>query len=309
MHYYTHNIGEFATKTRFMSPEEIGIYVILKDEYYANGMRIACDRIANLMPPECEASLKRVLRRFFVEKDGFYECAEFDAELSTYKDRGSVNAENAKKRWEKKRNASKTESVSTGSDAKVCESDATRIKSDANSCLTNNQEPITNNQVSKEKVEKENLELVNLVSEPAEPEKTKKATKSRKKPVTSCPFTSDDEIPSEYLALKDKYPEVDVIAEFATFVNFHTSKGNQFADWLAAFRNWLNKAKQYASERKSNVANRGFSKSQKTPGFGVLLESDPSDPSTYDQTAIDEVYRRSAERLDMANIDDTDVPF
>ena len=139
MHYYTHNIGEFAAKTRFLSPEEIGIYVILKDEYFANGMRIACDRIANLMPPECEASLQRVLRRFFVVEDGCYVSHEFDRELESYKDRGSINAQNAKKRWEKKR-------LEQASDAKSCESHATCIESDAKRCLTNNQEPITNNQ-------------------------------------------------------------------------------------------------------------------------------------------------------------------
>ena len=125
--------------------------------------------------------------------------------------------------------------------------------------------------------------------------------------MTSCPFTADDEIPTEFLALKDKYPDVNVIAEFSNFVNFHTSKGNQFADWLAAFRTWLGNAKKFAGERRSYAG--GFTKPKKTPGFGVLLDSDPSDPSTYDQNAIDEVYRRSAERLNMANVNDADVPF
>lgn len=151
MHYYTHNIGEFAAKTRFMSPEEIGIYVILKDEYLLSGMRLACDRIATLMPPECDGSLTRVLKRFFVEEDGFYVCREFDEELDNFKDRGSINAQNAKKRWEKRKQAS-------DSDANVCEPHATCTDSHANECLTNNQEPITNNQepiTSNQKPEKE----------------------------------------------------------------------------------------------------------------------------------------------------------
>lgn len=153
MHYYTHNIGEFAAATRFMSPEEIGVYVILKDEYYATGMRLACDRIANLMPPQCEDSLKRVLQRFFREENGFYVNDAFEAELDSYKDKGSKNRENAKKRWEKKRSA-------TESDANGCESHEIACESDANGCLTNNQEPITNNQeLIKEKNTKKKLVL------------------------------------------------------------------------------------------------------------------------------------------------------
>lgn len=139
MHYYTHNIGEFATQTRFLSPEEIGIYVILKDEYFASGMRLACDRIANVMPPQCEASLKRVLQRFFREEDGFFVCDTFEKELESYKGKGEKNRENAKKRWEKKR-------IECESNASECESQEIASDCDANQCLTNNHKPITNNQ-------------------------------------------------------------------------------------------------------------------------------------------------------------------
>ena len=138
MHYYTHNIGEFAAQTRFLSPEEIGIYVILKDEYFANGMRLACDRIANMMPPQCEESLKRVLKRFFVEEDGYYVSETFDQELASYQDKGAKNAENAKKRWAKQKKTCEPH-------ADECDPDATASISHANRCLTNNQEPITNN--------------------------------------------------------------------------------------------------------------------------------------------------------------------
>lgn len=103
MHYYTHNIGEFAAKTRFLTPEQIGIYVTLKDEYYANGMRLACDRIAKLMPPQYESALQVILQRFFRKEGDFYVCDEFDEELSGYKNKSSVNSENAKKTMEKQR--------------------------------------------------------------------------------------------------------------------------------------------------------------------------------------------------------------
>lgn len=139
-YFYTHNIGDFAVETRFMPPEDIGIYVILKDEYLSNGMRLAKDRIANLFPPQYSQSLNRVLARFYREDGDFWVSDSLEKELAEFKDRGSTNSENAKKRWEKVRGAK-------ASNAKSCESNASRTKSHAISCLTNNQEPITNNQV------------------------------------------------------------------------------------------------------------------------------------------------------------------
>ena len=158
MHYYTHNIGEFATQTRFLSPEEIGIYVILKDEYFSSGMRLACDRIANVMPPQCEASLKRVLQRFFREEGGFYVNDSFEEELNSYKGKGEKNRENAKKRWERKR-------AECESNANRCESQEIANVSDANRCLTNKQEPITNNQVIKKTKQKKVVEKPEEVTE------------------------------------------------------------------------------------------------------------------------------------------------
>lgn len=138
MHYYDHNIGEFAATIRFLSLEEIGIYVVLKDEYLRTGKRLACDRIANMMPPACEASLRRVLDRFFVLEDGFYVSEEFEKLLSEYAEKSSTNAENAKKGWEKRRKA-------TRSQAKRCDSHEVACETNDIACLTNNQEPLTNN--------------------------------------------------------------------------------------------------------------------------------------------------------------------
>lgn len=186
MHYYTHNIGEFAAQTRFMSPEEIGIYVILKDEYFANGMRIACDRIANLMPPECEESLRRVLKRFFVEEDGFYVSAAFDAELAAYKDKGSINSENAKKRWAKRRAEQDSQESACTPNATVCDSHATRTTSLANECLTNNHKPITINQ---EPIDKS----ANALSAPAQAQ----APARKRKTSSMCSVDRPEDCPAQ----------------------------------------------------------------------------------------------------------------
>lgn len=137
MNYYSHNIGDFAAETRFLSLEEIGVYVVLKDMYLATGMPLAYDRIATALPSDATASIDKVLKRFFTEEDGVYHCEAFDKMLAEFAGKGEKNRENAKKRWESHKTASQ-------SDATECDSDATRTKSDAKRCLTNNQEPITN---------------------------------------------------------------------------------------------------------------------------------------------------------------------
>lgn len=137
MNYYAHNIGDFAAETRFLSLEEIGVYVVLKDMYLATGMPLAYDRIATALPSDATASIDKILKRFYVEEDGVYRCDAFDKMLAEFAGKGEKNRENAKKRWESHKTASR-------SDATGCDSDATRTKSDAKRCLTNNQEPITN---------------------------------------------------------------------------------------------------------------------------------------------------------------------
>lgn len=229
MHYYTHNIGQFAAETRFMTPEEVGVYVILKDEYYATGMRLACDRIANLMPPQCEGSLKRVLQRFFHEENGFYVNDAFEAELDSYKDKGSKNRENAKKRWEKKRSANE-------SDANGCESHEIACGSDANGCLTNNQELITNNQI--------------VVGDGAQKERTPLQAKN---PAKQLDF---DSIPDDWKKFcEDTRPDLDPQTTFADFRFYWLQgqgKGTRRSDrgWNQTWANWVKKERPGA--RKPN---------------------------------------------------------
>lgn len=231
MHYYTHNIGEFAAKTRFLTPEQIGIYVILKDEYFANGMRIACDRIANLMPLECETSLRIVLKRFFTERDGFYVCQEFDEELASFKDRGSINAENAKKRWAKKRVASELS-------ANSCESHANVSEAHAKPCLTNNQEPITNNQEPVEVAAQEKVE--------------KEAKRSKREPTVSFPDELPDEWRTAALSIRrDITPERVFLKLRGRYAPTTTKK--TMGNWRKIFLGWIGREYPESSQSKTTV--------------------------------------------------------
>lgn len=78
----------------------------------------------------------------------------------------------------------------------------------------------------------------------AEPKAKPKAKRTRAAPKTLCPFDERKPvIPADWLPeFEEDFPSLDVQAEFKKFVGFHVSKGNVFANWKSAFRNWLTKA-------------------------------------------------------------------
>jgi hypothetical protein len=48
---------------------------------------------------------------------------------------------------------------------------------------------------------------------------------------------------------KANAPRVDLAAETAKFLDYHTAKGNSLKDWGAAWRNWMRKAVEFKAER------------------------------------------------------------
>lgn len=89
------------------------------------------------------------------------------------------------------------------------------------------------------------FDLESPTPEPApEPVKPKR---SRAKPKTRCPFDAEEPcMPEEWRPkFEADFPTLDIDAEFRSFVRFHTSKGNVFADWKSALMNWLDKAVKF----------------------------------------------------------------
>ena len=84
----------------------------------------------------------------------------------------------------------------------------------------------------------------------ADVKKIEKPKKERAKPKTSCPFSTDDSIPPEYLEYAQaKHPSINAQTEFTKFVNFHISKDNRYSNWLAAWRTWATKAEEFVKSR------------------------------------------------------------
>lgn len=92
------------------------------------------------------------------------------------------------------------------------------------------------------------LFVVDPEPQPA-PEKPK-TKRTRAKPKTRCPFDGDRPVlPDEWRdALTEQFPSLDLKHEFKRFVNHHLSKGSVFADWKAAFRNWLTNAVKFQAQ-------------------------------------------------------------
>lgn len=145
MFYFTHDIGTFSQKTRFLSVEEIGVYVLMRDQYLATEAPLQSNWIALAMQPHCKESVNRVLGLFFRETDSGWACDEFDEMVELYRAQSQKKRENAKKRWGK----DKAESNSNASAIQE------HSNSNASAMLTNNYELITNNK-----------ELVNKKSKP-----------------------------------------------------------------------------------------------------------------------------------------------
>ena len=81
---------------------------------------------------------------------------------------------------------------------------------------------------------------------------------TRAKPKRLCPFDLDAVIPDEWRdAFAADFPSLDLGEEFRKFVGWHLAKGNAYADWKAAFRNWLGNAVKFqARDRNYSKDNR-----------------------------------------------------
>lgn len=152
MNYYTHNIGDFAVATQYLTDEELGIYVRLRDRYLSSEMPLQCEWIAMAMRTHCEQAVNNVLNLLFEKGDGFWFSEYLDEMIAAYQEKAEKASKSAKARWNKndrKANANQTE----------CERNAnamqTHSECSANAMLTNNHKPLTNS--NKEIKKKESL--------------------------------------------------------------------------------------------------------------------------------------------------------
>lgn len=224
MHYYTFNIGDYASHTMHLEPLEDLAYRRMIDWLYLNEKPLPndIDQIARLirMRSHCEC-IATVLREFFICIDDGFICQRVEEELEKYRTKSSRAKQSAEARWSKK--TQKKQKV------KQQDANAMRTHSERNA----NQEPITNNQ--------EPL----IIDGASAPEREQVAQQKRfKKP-------SVEEVRNYMAEQGNQVPD-----EADRFFNYHESKGWKVSnapmkDWKAAARYWLGNQSKF--RRSGNV--------------------------------------------------------
>lgn len=134
MHYYTFNIGDYASHTKGLSLLEDLAYRRLLDEYYLaerplNGCSTSVARSIGMRGYEDEVDY--VLRNFFTQTpEGGWTNERADREIQHFKTKSAKAAQAGKASAERRLNGRSTDAERTLNERQ----------------LTNNQQPITNNQ-------------------------------------------------------------------------------------------------------------------------------------------------------------------
>ena len=139
MHYYSFNIGDYASSTAHLEPLEDLAYRRLLDLYYSSEQAIPDDlnQTARLirMRPHSEF-IATVLSEFFTLEDDGWHCERADVEIFKYNEKSSKAAKSAKVRWKKHKAKQKVKAPSEGN------ANALETHSEGNA----KQEPLTTNQ-------------------------------------------------------------------------------------------------------------------------------------------------------------------
>lgn len=139
MHYYSFNIGDYASATAHLEPLEDLAYRRLLDLYYSSEQPISEDlkQVSRLirMRTHCDF-IATVLEEFFTLEDDGWHCERVDVEIFKYTEKSHKASKSAKARWKKAKQKQKVKASSERN------ANALETHNEGNA----NQEPITTNQ-------------------------------------------------------------------------------------------------------------------------------------------------------------------
>ena len=148
MHYFEHNIGEFAVATQYLTDEELGIYVRLRDRYLSTEEPLQCNWIAIAMRMHCKEAVENVLSLLFVKDGDCYRNEKLDDLIAAYAEKAAKLSENAKKRWKKSNSTANGKQMECNGNANAMQLDS---ESNAIGMPTINHKPLTNNHIKENK--------------------------------------------------------------------------------------------------------------------------------------------------------------
>jgi hypothetical protein len=99
-------------------------------------------------------------------------------------------------------------------------------------------------------------------------------SKKTKERVRSLP---DDWKPKETLFLDDRYSVLDIDSEAESFRNWCLAYGKKYADWDAAFRNWLKKGLDFQAKRNYKEVERDRARQEMDAWLRKMEDSDDSE--------------------------------
>lgn len=102
MKFFQHVVGDFAVATRYMSPEEIGIYVLMRDQYLETEHPLQQEWIDLALVNCNQKSIDRVLAMRFTKDGSQYRNKEFEITLCEYRELSNKKSAGAHNRWNKR---------------------------------------------------------------------------------------------------------------------------------------------------------------------------------------------------------------
>lgn len=183
MNYYSHNIGDFAVETKYMTFEQKGLYIDMVDRYLSTGKPLDSHWVSTIKRLASEGAVDAVLMLCFEERDGLFYSERCEKIIADYEAMAEKNRRNAQKRV--KKTVVEEGKEPTGESAPIAWQ-PTGNPLAAQSPLTNNHKPITNNHKEEKK----------------ETKKKSAAPKAPKAAPVEKPDDVSDQVWTEWLALR-----------------------------------------------------------------------------------------------------------
>lgn len=232
MHYYTHNIGDFAMETRGLSYEEIGIYITLIDRYASTQKPLGEAWISLAYHGESNSKALALLEAFFVRQEGGWAHPRIADLISKFAETSEKRRAAGAKGGRRKADSSTVASALEDSDG---------VKQEPSNCLasaviTNNHKPINQEPIDIERADALSAQAQAPASTPV---------RTRKRPSSACPYTADTVIPDDFRDVAEKSGVANPQACFEKFVNHALATDRRLVDWKAGFRTWCANELQY----------------------------------------------------------------
>jgi uncharacterized protein YdaU (DUF1376 family) len=171
MHYYSHNIGDYAQATNHLSLIEDAVYTRLLRRYYAEETPIVDDlkqvcRWVGAKSEEERSAVPVVLTEFFELLDGFWHNKRAEEEIAAYRHKAETNRVNGKGGGRPPKKPKETQPVNSGLANETHPEPSRNL----------NQEPITNNQEPIDQHNTHNAGEANLVPGPEQKPTTEESS-------------------------------------------------------------------------------------------------------------------------------------